>query len=300
MISEEHTAAQSNIVESITEDTPKFSLNLQRRGAADPECCNSLVVLGKGESPPKQHLGEAANSNGRARRESNASFFGESWYASYLLSTAATSYSELHQPVEENHEIAVQGVSNMPDSHQSSLRSSSGEKDMPPRALRDRLIEAYFSRFHLHCPILDRSPFLQQVHDGNVSCTLLRCVLFVGSYHCNPEVFHLMGHSTRLEAGDNLFQKAKASFDADNTSDRITMLLSSFLLHYFWGQPTTFRDCLWWLSSAVRSAQCMGMHRSTKNSKMSEKSKAAWRRIWWCLYVSAPLHRGNAFKVVSY
>ena len=152
-----------------------------------------------------------------------------------------------------------------------------------------RLIEVFFSHFHVYFPILDKSSFILSVEDGSVSITLLRSVLFVGSTQCAPEIYHLLGFSTRNDAGDELFGMAKASFDSDSTSDRTNLLQSCFLLHYWWGQPTAFKDSLWWFTVAIRSAQCMGMHKTTRNSSLSKDTQILWKRIWWCLYVSDAL-----------
>lgn len=102
-----------------------------------------------------------------------------------------------------------------------------------------------------------------------------------------------MGHSTRWDANNHLFTKASTSFDADRESDGTNRVLS-YLLHYWFGSPNTYRDSHWWLAAAIRSAQCMGYHRSTKNSKIPAKVKSRWKRIWWCLYVSSqsPLIQG--------
>ncbi|KAI8652972.1 FAD-binding PCMH-type domain-containing protein [Fusarium keratoplasticum] len=94
-----------------------------------------------------------------------------------------------------------------------------------------------------------------------------------------------MGHSTRLDANSDLFNKASTSFDEDTQSDRTSMVLSSYLLHYWFGNPTSYRDAHWWLAAAIRSAQCMGYHRSTKDSQMPPQEKLRWKRIWWCLYI---------------
>ncbi|KAL2674278.1 hypothetical protein Neosp_012729 [[Neocosmospora] mangrovei] len=91
---------------------------------------------------------------------------------------------------------------------------------------------------------------------------------------------------TRFDANSDLFSKASASFDEDTQSDRTSMVLSSYLLHYWFGNPTSYRDSHWWLAAAIRSAQCMGYHRSTKDSQMPPQQRLRWKRIWWCLYVS--------------
>jgi hypothetical protein len=212
-----------------------------------------------------------------ARRSNNdseekANFVGESWYASYVLahSNTTTGHSEMHRAREQPYSSKVR---------------TPIPADLPPQHLLERLLEAYFTRFHVFCPIVDRVPFLETVREGTVSITLLRSILFVASIHCAPETFHLMGYSTRMDAEDGLFSKACASFDADHTSDRTTMVLSSYLLHYWFGKPTHYRDSLWWLAMSIRSAQCMGYHRSTKDSRMAASDRSRWKRIWWCLYI---------------
>ncbi|KAJ4269932.1 hypothetical protein NW762_001603 [Fusarium torreyae] len=90
---------------------------------------------------------------------------------------------------------------------------------------------------------------------------------------------------SRLDANDELFNKASTSFDRDRESSRIDMILSSYLLHYWFGNPAAYRDVHWWLAAAIRSAQCMGYHRSTSNAQMPPQEKSRWKRIWWCLYI---------------
>jgi len=227
----------------------------------------------------------------RPRSESKANFVGESWYASYVLSASGTGHAELHRPIERRQKtLSETSLGHVQvDGKLVPKPGSAPPADLPPQHLMERLLEAYFKRFHCLVPILERAEFLTSVRDGSVSITLLRSVLFVASIHCDPEVYHLMGYSTRVDAGDDLWTKACASFDADRESDRTTLILASFLNHYFFGRPSEYRDSLWWLSNAIRSAQCMGYHRSTKNSKMLPRHKAQWKRVWWCLYVCLAL-----------
>jgi len=234
----------------------------------------------------------------RVRRDGKASFFGESWYASFLLRATNNQHNQLHQyitPKSQNERL--QGSS---DAAQQPIEASGSVEvlypeafpsDMPSPVLRDSLIRAYFSRFHVLFPILDKTSFLSGLRDGSVSPTLLRCVLFVASIHCDADICHRLGFKTRADAGDTLFHAAKASFDVETDEDRVVMLQCSFLLHYWWGKPTNFKDALWWLATAIRSAQGMGMHRSMRDSRLSQRSKGHWKRIWWCLYGSCPFYK---------
>lgn len=226
----------------------------------------------------------------RSQSSVQPSFVGESWYASYVMRGYAPGHTSFHRPIDDC-DRAVQSVTRDAQKQDSPNKPlPPGERanspDLPSPALIDRLIEAYFERFHAFCPILQKNVFFESFHNGTISGTLLRSVLFVASLHCDLEIVHLMGYSSRFDANNDLFTKASASFDEDHESSRTNMVLSSYMLHYWFGNPTTYRDAYWWLAAAIRSAQCMGYHRSTKNSQMPPEEKSRWKRIWWCLYVS--------------
>ena len=157
--------------------------------------------------------------------------------------------------------------------------------ELPAPELVDRLVKAYFSRFHLFCPILVRGSFLASIANKSVSLPLLRSVLFVGSIHCDMETIHLLGYNSRFSANSDLMVRAVAVFDTDKRSDRTSMFLSSYLLHYWFGNPSVYRDSHWWFAAAVRSAQCMGYHLSTWHTQMPATERSRWKRVWWCLYI---------------
>ncbi|KAF4955661.1 hypothetical protein FGADI_4354 [Fusarium gaditjirri] len=228
-------------------------------------------------------------SDQHASPNTQPSVIGESWYASYVMRGYTPGHNSVHRPIDECNKT-VQSVTR--DTRRESVcsrpsfsREKTGLADLPSPDLVDRLIKVYFDRFHAFCPILGKKYFISGLDDGTMSGTLLRSVLFVASLHCDPEVLHLIGHSTRWDANNALYNKASAAFDADRESSRAHMILSSYLLHYWFGSPTAYRNCHWWLAAAIRSAQCTRYHRSTKNSKMLSEERSRWKRIWWCLYV---------------
>lgn len=215
------------------------------------------------------------------------SVVGESWYASYVMRGFAPGHASFHRPIDDcNETVSRDARKEIIPKRPQLPQEKSTLSDLPPPNIMDRLIKVYFERFHAFCPILGRKSFFASLHDGTVSGTLLRSVLFVASLHCDLEVIYLMGHSNRLDANDELFIKASTSFDGDRESNRNNMILSSYLLHYWFGNPTAYRDMHWWLAAAIRSAQCMGYHRSTSNTQMPPQERSRWKRIWWCLYVS--------------
>ncbi|OQU98289.1 Fungal specific transcription factor domain-containing protein [Cladophialophora immunda] len=265
---------------------PGISLDLVRLVGAEHDGQPGDQSSSKHGTVVPEHLGNMGDESGSQPDTRAKTFVGESWYASYVLSTSAAGPAELHRPIERRPKMFIPDAQGLGSGKPSAIRSKKvPPADLPPQHLTERLLEAYFKRFHVYCPILDRRSFLATVRDGTVSVVLLRCVLFVASIHCDPEVFHLMGYGTRFDAIDELFGKAVTSFDTDQESDRTTMVLSSYLLHYYFGKPSSYRDTLWWLATAIRSAQCMGYHRNTRQSSMPQRDKAQWKRVWWCLYI---------------
>ena len=290
------SSKQSDVSTARTARNPQFSLNLDELYEDGGPAVTDEAI--GGETTTAKNTAPVANvARTRNRSTSRPAFVGESWFASFLAHNVATGHMDIlpngaNRTRSTSPRTEAEGPMDAnPNTAAMPLVNSGLPEDLPPKHLRHRLIEAFFARFHVYLPILDKPSFASSVEDGSVSITLLRSVLFVGSTQCDPEVYHLLGFSTRNDAGDELFGLAKSSFDSDSTSDRTAMLQSCFLLHYWWGQPTAFKDSLWWLSAAIRSAQCMGMHRSTGKSTISRDIQILWKRIWWCLYVSDVLDR---------
>ncbi|KAH7353892.1 FAD linked oxidase [Plectosphaerella cucumerina] len=236
-----------------------------------------------------------------ARRQSTTAqpnIVGESWYASYVMRGYKPGHPSFHSPINDCNET-VQSTVAGDDANISGREQGRPEQasrpsdtigaarghDLPPLRLLNRLIEAYFARFHVFCPILQRPLFLTALAAGQASLTLVRSVLFVGSVHCDIETIHHLGYASKMEANRALHDRAAAAFDADNDSDRTSMVLASYLLHYWYGSPASYRDFHWWIAASIRSAQCMGYHRSTRSTRMPPEDKARWRRVWWCLYI---------------
>lgn len=157
------------------------------------------------------------------------------------------------------------------------------QRQYPP-ALVDHLIQVYMTGFHDICPILNKSHFLAAVQNGTVSPTLMSCVLFIATVHCDAATITTrMGFADRVDACDSHFNDACAAFDADRVMHRPTLIVCAFLLHYWFGRPSMYRDAAWWLGTAIRTAQSLRYHRSDGAEDLRDSS--ARRRVWWCLYV---------------
>lgn len=271
-----------------TADLQQYSVDLQ-------ELCRSERERTTSESSDTDCEGGSCQSNAFMQAttteclSSSTPTYGESWFISYVLHTTNNEHSPLHQPF--NTTSAVTSISTVGQNQQTARESATAAarthiaQSLPPQSSINHLIRELFSIFHPFCPILDRPNFLVSVDDGSVSVPLIRCVLFVASIHCDMKFIYGMGYGTRIEAEDDLFRKAKADFEDDIETDTLTMLYCSYLLHYWSGRPSKFKDSMWWLSGTIRCAQSMGMHRSMRSSKVPQARQRSWRKIWWLLYV---------------
>lgn len=246
------------------------------------------------DAPPDITLLDSSNDTLDGGQTEPISYMGESWFLSFVLHNTNNEATSRHRSVRPSSAV-----------HHESSRISDYCYESPTHATRpaeisyntplpeslsedicDQLLDAYFSYFQPLCPIIDKDPFLESVHARTISRTLLLSVCFIASVHCDMNVLQSLGYQTRVQAGDDLFSKADQALTNDTDSDRITIMISSYLLHYWWGKPVKFDDSLWRLSGVIRSGQCLGMHHSTANSHMGMGVRKRWKRLWWLLYVS--------------
>lgn len=59
-------------------------------------------------------------------------------------------------------------------------------------------------------------------------------------------------------------------------------MIFEFHLSQAW---TEGEDSHIWAARASSSAQSVGMHRTTANSKLVEADRRLWKRIWWAVYI---------------
>lgn len=220
--------------------------------------------------------------------------YGDSWYLSLVVQMTNTDSNHSYQPLldlsDRPSRLDDDGNTAEAVGPRPTARPDSGlpvVQDLPPPEVIDEILDQYFTYVHTFCPILDKRQFLKSVTENTVSPILLRCVLFVASIHCDIKILFRLGYNSRIEAEDDLFNKAQSLFNMDSDSDRLTLLRCSYLLHYWSGSPTKAKDPLWWLAGAIRFAQSLGMHRSMEQNNAHCATKRLWRRTWWLLYVRA-------------
>jgi hypothetical protein len=162
---------------------------------------------------------------------------------------------------------------------------SLGALSFPPRGLCDELVHAYFKWVAPIVPVINRDSFLKRYRDQNnpPSILLLQTILLAGSRVCStPSLMDSNG--SPIPAATLFYQRAKALYDADYEEDRVTIVQALILMGWHWEDPgKVTKDVFYWNGVATTIAQGCGMHRSTRDSKLSLVDKRLWTRIWWTL-----------------
>ena len=212
-------------------------------------------------------------------------YLGESSNLSLLVHDRHGTTDVVHYPLPEN----IRGgraKANELDNVEMDILHTRGAFLLPPRALCDELVEAYFTWVAPVVPVVNRSRFMRRYRDSKnpPSLLLLQAILLAGSRVCkNPQLMDSNGSTT--PAAMTFYKRAKALFDANYEDDRVTIVQAAILMGWYWeGPEDVTRNVFFWSRIACIVAQGSGMHRSVETSQLSRADKRLWKRIWWTLF----------------
>ncbi|MCJ1260330.1 Transcriptional activator of fatty acid utilization [Lobaria immixta] len=157
---------------------------------------------------------------------------------------------------------------------------------LPPRALCDELVEAFFKWVAPVVPVINQGRFMHRYRDNKnpPSLLLLQAMLLAGSRVCtNQQLMDANGSTT--PAAMTFYKRAKALYDANYEDDRVTIVQALVLMSWYWeGPEDVTKNVFYWTRVAIIVAQGSGMHRSVEGSQLSRPDKRLWKRIWWTLF----------------
>ncbi|KAF1843553.1 cutinase transcription factor 1 alpha [Cucurbitaria berberidis CBS 394.84] len=212
-------------------------------------------------------------------------YLGESSNLSLLVHDHYGTTDVVHYPLPENVRGAKARVNEM-DNMEIEILHQRGAFLLPPRALCDELVEAFFKWVAPVVPVINRSRFMRQYRDPKnpPSLLLLQAVLLAGSRVCtNAQLMDSSGSTT--PAAMTFYKRAKALYDANFEDDRVTIVQALILMGWYWeGPEDVTKNVFYWTRVAIVVAQGSGMHRSVEGSQLSRSDKRLWKRIWWTLY----------------
>ncbi|CAK7218066.1 hypothetical protein SBRCBS47491_003380 [Sporothrix bragantina] len=163
---------------------------------------------------------------------------------------------------------------------------------LPPKAVVDALLAAYFKHVHPGFPVLDKAAFLGQYRRRDplnpLSLLVLQAVLMVGAHVYreddaeNGAVEGLVQDRAALKAA--FFRRAKMLFDARFEWNRDVVVQAALLMMWHSeGVEDIGANSYYWVGVAARTALGLGMHRDTRASTLIAHDKRLWRRLWWIL-----------------
>ncbi|KAF2026334.1 cutinase transcription factor 1 alpha [Setomelanomma holmii] len=247
---------------------------------------------------PREYAAQQASHNGtyaqfmkpkfaRApiKEAGRVAYLGESSNLSLLVHDRYGTTDVVHYPLPES----IRGTkarSNEMDNMEIEILHQRGAFLLPPRALCDELVEAFFKWVAPVVPVMNRSRFMRQYRDPKnpPSLLLLQAVLLAGSRVCNnAQLMDSSGSTT--PAAMTFYKRAKALYDANFEDDRVTIVQALILMGWYWeGPEDVTKNVFYWTRVAIVVAQGSGMHRSVEGSQLTRSDKRLWKRIWWTLY----------------
>ncbi|EXJ80832.1 hypothetical protein A1O3_07116 [Capronia epimyces CBS 606.96] len=213
-------------------------------------------------------------------------YLGESSNLSLLVHDRHGTTDVVHYPLPENIRGARARLTE-PDQMEIEILQQRGAFLLPPRALCDELVDAYFRWVAPIVPVINKSRFMKRYKDTKnpPSLLLLQAVLLAGSRVCqNPQLMDATGSTT--PAAMTFYKRAKALYDANYEDDRITIVQALVLMGWYWEGPEAdvTKNVFYWTRVAIVVAQGAGMHRSVESSQLSRQDKRLWKRVWWSLF----------------
>lgn len=164
-------------------------------------------------------------------------YLGESSNLSLLVQDKHGTTDVVHYPLPENVRGARARVNEL-DNVEIDILHQRGAFLLPPRALCDELVDAYFQWIAPVVPVINRSKFMRRYRDTKnpPSLLLLQAILLAGSRVCsNPQLMDANGSTT--PAAMTFYKRAKALYDANYEDDRVTIVQALILLAWWWEGP---------------------------------------------------------------
>ena len=212
-------------------------------------------------------------------------YLGESSNLSLLVHDRHGTTDVVHYPLPDGVKSSRSRLTEL-DNIEIEILHQRGAFLLPPRALCDELVDAFFQWVAPVVPVVNRNTFMIRYRDSKnpPSLLLLQAILLAGSRVCsNPQLMDASGSTT--PAAVTFYRRAKALYDANYEDDRVTIVQALVLMGWYWeGPEDVTKNVFYWTRVATVVAQGSGMHRSVENSQLSRPDKRLWKRIWWTLF----------------
>jgi hypothetical protein len=155
----------------------------------------------------------------------------------------------------------------------------------PSRACQDTLFPIFLQKFLPLYPIIDREVFVSKWLQGTLALMFQHAVCGAAVSFCSFASLTPLGFSSRRDAYESFFGKAKCLFDFRYERQRITLLQTCVCLS-FWPSngPADVFNTFQWISFGVTLAESTGVHKSFHSSSLQPGTKRVLRKIWRVLF----------------
>ena len=219
------------------------------------------------------------------REAGRVAYLGESSNLSLLVHDRHGNTDVVHYPLPDTVKGARAGLTDL-DNIEIEILHQRGAFLLPPRALCDELVDAFFQWIAPVVPVINKSRFMARYRDNKnpPSLLLLQAILLAGSRVCTNKQL-MDGNGSTTPAAMTFYKRAKALYDANYEDDRVTIVQALVLMGWYWeGPEDVTKNVFYWTRVATVVAQGSGMHRSVEQSQLSRPDKRLWKRIWWTLF----------------
>ncbi|EPE02966.1 cutinase transcription factor 1 beta [Ophiostoma piceae UAMH 11346] len=167
---------------------------------------------------------------------------------------------------------------------------SKGAFTLPDITLQRALLHAYVEFVHPYMPLLELHPLLETIHDrdgkhGTISLLLYHAVMFAAASFVPAKFLKAAGFSRRREARKSFFMKARALYDFDYETDRLTLVQALLLMTYWYETPDDQKDTWHWMGVAVSLAHTIGLHRDPRTTGEPVRRQRLRKLLWWCCFM---------------
>ncbi|KAK7061529.1 fungal-specific transcription factor domain-containing protein [Favolaschia claudopus] len=172
------------------------------------------------------------------------------------------------------------------------------EVEYPPRDLADKLVKAYFSRFHFLNPVIDKPSFLRQyalLMDNQANPAFTRSeVAFISLlfavFACSASLVEDSRLSTSESQDDGgmgmvYYERALILQYISHANIQVSHVQCFILLSSFLCSVNCLPQAWILVGQAVRTGQDLGLHRSPRRLLITPIEKETRRKIWWGVYV---------------
>lgn len=150
--------------------------------------------------------------------------------------------------------------------------------DIPPRAVRESLIDTFMKRCAPWMPIVERS-WLQDIDNNTPSILLLQAVFLAASRVTSAPAV------ASYASSHEFYRRAKALFYSGWEKNPLTVVAAVCVLHWYnpeCPEHVSTNTSSFWRYVGIGLAHQIGLHKEPSNTE----GKALRRRLWWSLFVS--------------